>query len=49
MFTHESTMEISDRQLEIIEASGKIITKHGLANLTIKNLASEMGFVESAL
>jgi AcrR family transcriptional regulator len=49
MFTHESTMQISDRQLEIIEASGKIITKHGLANLTIKNLASEMGFVESAL
>jgi AcrR family transcriptional regulator len=40
---------ISDRQLEIIEAAGKILTASGLSGLTIKNLAKEMKFSESAI
>ena len=39
----------SDRQLEIICAAGKILTQDGLAGLTIKKLALEMQFSESAL
>lgn len=42
-------MEISERQLEIIEAAGKILTASGVHGLTIKNLAKEMNFSESAL
>lgn len=41
--------EISDRQLEIIEAAGKILTASGVGGLTIKNLAKEMQFSESAV
>jgi TetR/AcrR family transcriptional regulator, fatty acid metabolism regulator protein len=41
--------DLSDRQLEIIEASGKILMAKGLMGLTTKNLAAEMGFSESAL
>ena len=40
---------ISDRQIEIIEAAGKILTRSGISGLTIKNLAKEMQFSESAL
>jgi AcrR family transcriptional regulator len=40
---------ISDRQLEIIEAAGRILTKSGVSGLTIKNLAKEMKFSESAI
>lgn len=40
---------ISDRQLEIIEAAGKILTASGVSGLTIKNLAREMKFSESAI
>lgn len=40
---------ISDRQLEIIEAAGKILTRSGVGGLTIKNLAKEMQFSESAI
>lgn len=40
---------ISPRQLEIIEAAGKILTREGVGGLTIKNLAKEMEFSESAL
>ena len=40
---------ISDRQLEIIEAAGKILTASGVSGLTIKNLAKEMKFSESAV
>lgn len=40
---------ISDRQLEIIEAAGKILTASGISGLTIKNLAKEMKFSESAI
>ncbi|MCF8253480.1 MAG: TetR/AcrR family transcriptional regulator [Bacteroidia bacterium] len=43
------TVTISDRQLEIIEAAGKILTKSGVSGLTIKNLAKEMKFSESAI
>lgn len=40
---------ISDRQLEIIEAAGKILSASGVSSLTIKNLAKEMKFSESAI
>lgn len=43
------TKLISDRQLEIIEAAGKILTASGVSGLTIKNLAKEMQFSESAI
>ena len=43
------TTSISDRQLEIIEAAGKILTASGVSGLTIKNLANEMEFSESAI
>ena len=42
-------MEITARQLEIIEAAGKILTTSGVSGLTIKNLAKEMRFSESAI
>lgn len=41
--------EISDRQIEIIEAASKILTESGVSGLTIKNLAKEMKFSESAI
>jgi TetR/AcrR family transcriptional regulator, fatty acid metabolism regulator protein len=41
--------EISARQFEIIEAAGKILTTSGVGGLTIKNLAKEMKFSESAI
>jgi len=40
---------ITDRQFEIIEAAGKILTSSGVGGLTIKNLAKEMDFSESAI
>jgi len=42
-------MDITPRQLEIIEAAGKILTVSGVSGLTIKNLAKEMQFSESAI
>lgn len=42
-------MDITPRQLEIIEAAGKILTVSGVSGLTIKNLAKEMKFSESAI
>ncbi len=42
-------MEITPRQFEIIEAAGKILTLSGVSGLTIKNLAKEMQFSESAI
>lgn len=42
-------MNITERQMEIIEASGRILASRGISALTIKNLAAEIGFVESAL
>ncbi len=40
---------ISDRQLQIIEAAGKILTTSGISGLTTKNLAREMNFSEGAI
>ncbi len=40
---------ISDRQFEIIEAAGRILTASGVGGLTIKNLAQAMKFSESAI
>lgn len=42
-------MEITSRQFEIIESAGKILTSSGVGGLTIKNLAKEMKFSESAI
>jgi len=42
-------MDIKPRQLEIIESAGKILTTSGVSGLTIKNLAKEMKFSESAI
>ena len=42
-------MDFTSRQLEIIEAAGKLLTTSGLSGLTIKNLAKEMHFAESAI
>lgn len=44
-----ATSSISDRQFELIEAAGKILSTSGVSGLTIKNLAKEMGFAESAV
>ena len=41
--------DLSTRQLEIIEVSGKILMQKGIPGLTTKNLAQEMKFSESAL
>jgi AcrR family transcriptional regulator len=43
------TATISDRQLDLIRAAGKILSASGVGGLTIKNLAKEMGFAESAV
>ncbi len=43
------TTEISDRQFEIVEAAGKILTASGVSGLTIKNLAKQMKFSEAAI
>ncbi|MCB0628423.1 MAG: TetR/AcrR family transcriptional regulator [Saprospiraceae bacterium] len=40
---------MKERQLEIIEAAGRILTSSGVKGLTIKNLAKEMQFSESAI
>lgn len=42
-------LDITERQIEIIEASGKILMEKGITGLTTKNLAKEIGFSESAL
>jgi TetR/AcrR family transcriptional regulator, fatty acid metabolism regulator protein len=42
-------MDITARQMEIIESAGKILTVSGVSGLTIKNLAKEMNFSESAI
>lgn len=43
------TSEITNRQLEIIQAAGRILSDAGVGGLTTKNLAKEMGFSESAI
>ncbi len=42
-------MELTKRQIEIIEATTELIGEKGIQNLTTKNLASKMGFSEPAL
>jgi AcrR family transcriptional regulator len=42
-------MKITERQQEIITAAGRILTESGIHGLTIKNLAKEMKFSESAV
>ncbi|GEM54093.1 TetR family transcriptional regulator [Flavobacterium branchiophilum NBRC 15030 = ATCC 35035] len=42
-------MNLTARQIEIIEASGKILMQKGVKGLTTKSLALEMNFSESAL
>jgi AcrR family transcriptional regulator len=42
-------MTITDRQRELIEAAGKILTQNGVKGLTTKNLAKEMDFSEAAI
>lgn len=42
-------MSISPRQLEIIQAAGRLITEEGYAKLTTKRLAERMQFSEPAL
>ncbi|MGM0946713.1 MAG: TetR/AcrR family transcriptional regulator [Bacteroidota bacterium] len=42
-------MKFSERQIEIIEAAGKILTEAGVGGLTTKKLAKEMGFSEAAI
>ena len=41
--------EISDKQLKILEAAGKVLTSSGVSGLTTKKLAKEMKFSESAI
>ncbi len=43
------TSELSNRQTEIMEAAAKLLTTVGVSGLTIKNLAKEMQFSESAI
>ena len=47
LLAHEKM--ITNRQKEIIEAAGKIMTSSGINGLTIKNLAAEMNFTEGAI
>lgn len=41
--------QASERQLQIINTSGKILMEKGVKGLTTKTLANEMGFTESAI
>lgn len=40
---------MSERQFEIIESAGKILTTEGVGGLTIKKLAAQMNFSEGAI
>ena len=42
-------MQLSKRQLEIIDAATELIGEKGIQNLTTKNLAAKIGFSEPAL
>lgn len=46
---HKLIMTKTERQKEIIEAAGIILTKSGVSGLTIKNIAKQMHFSESAI
>lgn len=47
--TESPRIDLSERQFEIITAAGKLLTSSGVTGLTIKNLAKEMHFSESAI
>ena len=49
IFTKNNMTNYSGRQIEIIQAAGKIITQTGISSLTTKRLSKEMKFSESAL
>jgi AcrR family transcriptional regulator len=40
---------MTDRQHDLIDAAGRILTRSGVTGLTIKNLAIELGFTEAAI
>lgn len=42
-------MDLTKRQLQIIDAAGKLLAKGGIQNLTTKKIAKEMKFSEAAL
>jgi AcrR family transcriptional regulator len=46
MVAHKTTMV---RRAQISEAAGKLISKHGSENLTIKGIATEVGISEAAI
>lgn len=46
MVAHQTTMI---RRAQISEAAGKLISKHGSENLTIKGIAAEVGISEAAI
>ncbi len=41
--------KFSPRQIEILESAGKLLTEYGNSGFTIKKLAKEMNFAESAV
>ena len=43
------TLELSERQREIMDVSLELIAEKGIQGLTIKNLAKKIGFSESAI
>ncbi|HBM17410.1 MAG TPA: hypothetical protein DD381_13870 [Lentisphaeria bacterium] len=40
---------MTDRQIEILEASVRLAAKNGVQAMTIKNISSEIGLTEAAL
>jgi AcrR family transcriptional regulator len=46
MTAHQTTLV---RRIEIVEAAGRLISKYGSENLTIKGLASEVGLSDAAI
>ncbi|MBK8920694.1 MAG: hypothetical protein IPM81_04170 [Saprospirales bacterium] len=42
-------MQVKDRQLEILETAGAILTKQGISGVRAKNLVRCVGLAESAL
>lgn len=45
----QKTKEFSTRQIQIIQVATKLIDTHGIQNLTIKNLANDIGISEAGL
>ncbi len=41
--------QLTERQIEIIEAAGRLLTEHGVNGLTTKRLAKAVGFSEAAI